>query len=89
MARAIRARLDRLQTHIPGLDAVLAGGLYLVKVSHRELLADRRAPSESVPELLAAAREGEPMEFAVDMAEVHFFDLESGETLTEHEAAHV
>jgi multiple sugar transport system ATP-binding protein len=33
------------------------------------------------------AREGEPMELAVDMAEVHFFDLESGETLTEHEAA--
>jgi multiple sugar transport system ATP-binding protein len=35
------------------------------------------------------AREGSPMELAVDMAEVHFFDLESGETLIDHEPARV
>jgi 1-phosphofructokinase len=39
------------------LDAVLEGGLYLVKVSHQELLTDHRAESEAVPDLLAAARD--------------------------------
>jgi 1-phosphofructokinase len=39
------------------LDAVLAGGAYLVKISHEELLADGRATSDAVSDLLAAMAE--------------------------------
>ncbi|HSV64885.1 MAG TPA: PfkB family carbohydrate kinase [Mycobacteriales bacterium] len=38
------------------LSAALVGGVYLLKVSHQELLDDGRADGEEVPDLVAAAR---------------------------------
>jgi 1-phosphofructokinase len=59
LARDLSSNGCRVIADLAGeyLDAVLEGGLYLVKVSHRELLTDHRAGSDEVPDLLAAARD--------------------------------
>ena len=58
LAADLRSNGVRVVADLAGvhLAAALAGGVYLIKVSHDELVAAGRARDDSLPELVAAAR---------------------------------